>query len=338
MCSFATVTAAASIGALSLPLAISPPSAPPPPVSTAHPVNSAADVRLAAATVPIGAIPAAFIRNQLTFCSLICPSVVQLATTVPVGAAQAPLAFVDGLQSGSLLAAIGAAAQSVTGPADVATTGIITPDVFIVVPKAIGTTLPIVIVGAFNVGEAVLSPGDLGPAIETARMRILEALNTPASLPPTELPSGAQGFVEVATVSAVNVADAVAFRAGELLISGAVHTANVTATELANTGNVGSALGAGSAAANVVVNQARGIITNAVDTAVTNVRGSLHQPQTLAATSTTMGVTPKVVNAAPAKPSGAGTGPVANAVKSATHNLRSAFHGIAKGNTAKHRA
>jgi hypothetical protein len=316
--SLVTLGAAASVAALAITPLASPPEA-----------RAGAP---AAAAVPLGAIPAAFIRNQLVFCGLICPSIVQLVATVPLGAAQAPVAFVGGLQSGSLLRAIGAAAESVTGPADVATTGIITPDVFIVVPKAIGTTLPIVVVQAFNVGEAVLRPGELLPAIETARERILEALNTPASSPPDELPSGAQGVVEVATVAGVNVFDAVAFRAGELLLAGVVHTANVAATELANTGNVGDALGAGAAAATTVIQQAGGIVTDAVDTAVTDIRASLHQPQTLAARTTARAVTPMVVKPrvkpSTTKPGEAGSRPVAAAVKSVARHLGDAVHHI----------
>jgi hypothetical protein len=318
--SLVTLGAAASVAALAV-----------------TPLASAPEARAAApsaAAVPVGAIPAAFIRNQLTFCGLICPSIVQLVTTVPVGVAQAPVAFVGGLQTGSLLRAIGAAAESVTNPADVATTGIITPDVFIVVPKAIGTTLPIVVVQAFNVGEALVRPGELLPTIETARERILEALNTPASSPPTDLPSGAQGVVEVATVAGVNVFDAVAFRAGELLLAGVVHTANVTATELANTGDVGSALGAGAAAANIVVGQARTIVTDAVDTAASDIRASLHQPQVLAGRSAvrvgTPGVVvrPRVAKPSSAKPEPGRARPVAGAVKSVARHLSDAVHHV----------
>jgi hypothetical protein len=226
-------------------------------------------------SVPLGALPAAFLRNQLTFCSLICPSIVQLATTVPVGAAVAPVSFVEALQTGSLLRAVGAAAESVTAPADVATTGIITPDVFIVVPKAVGNTLQVSVVAAINVGESVLQPGQLPAAIETARAKILEALNTPATDPPSPVPTGAQGLLENVAVASVSVPVAVAFQAGELLLEGAVHTANVTATELADTGDVGSSLRAGGAAARASLHQAGGIVADAVHTAVTNIRGAL---------------------------------------------------------------
>lgn len=318
MSSFATITAAASIGAL----AVAPLVTPPPSVSAA---TQSADVRLAADSVPLGAIPAAFIRNQLTFCGLICPSIVQLATTVPVGAAEAPLAFVGGLQSGSLLRAIGSAAESVTSPADTATNGIISPDVFVVVPKAIGTTLPIVVVSAFHVGEALARPGQLLPTIDASRANILNALDTPAGLPPTALPSGASGLVEVATVAGVNVFDAVAFRAGELLLADAVHTANVTATHLANTGELGSSIRAGATTTNAEIAQARGIVTDAVANAASDVRVSLHPPRSLTASSTSR--------------TSSAASPRSGAVKSPAHALRSALHGMAKASPeGRHRA
>ena len=293
MNSLTTIGVAASIGALGL-TGAPPPAAPPAPATTA--------VRLAAASVPLGAIPAAFLRNQATFCQLICPSIGQLVTTVPLGAVEAPVSFLTALQSGSLLQAIGAAAESVTAPADVATTGIITPDVFIVVPKSVGKTLQVTVVQAINVGAALLQPGELIPAIETAREKILEALQQPATFPPSDLPTGAQGLVENVAVAAVSIPVAVAFQAGELLLEGAVHTANVTATTLADTGNVGAALSAGGAAASAVIGQAGGIVTDAVQTALTNITGSLHQPgptTTAAATTTvTKAVTPAATTAA----------------------------------------
>jgi hypothetical protein len=319
--SFMTIGVAASIGALAIT-----PSAPP----SEQPTGRAApDVRLAADSVPLGAIPAAFLRNQLTFCGLICPSIVALVTTVPIGVAEAPVSFLATRPSGSLLKAIGAAAESVTSPADIATTGIITPDVFIVVPKALGTTLDVTVVQAINVAESVVRPGQLVPAIETAREKILEALNQPATFPPSTLPSGANGVLENVAVAAVNIPVAIAFQAGELLLAGAVHTANVTATELADTGNPGEALAAGGVAATHVLNQAGGIVADAVHTAVDDIGGSLHQPASTAVTAS-----PKVATPQPAKPSKAtndGKSPAVNAVSATTQKLSHAFRSLTKG-------
>ncbi|WP_319448472.1 MULTISPECIES: hypothetical protein [unclassified Mycobacterium] len=309
MNSLMTVGVAASIGALAIT-----PSAPPPERPAAP------DVRLAADSVPLGAIPAAFLRNQLTFCGLICPSIVQLVTTVPIGAAEAPLRFLAALPSGSLLKAVGAAAESVTSPADIATTGIITPDVFIVVPKAVGKTLQVTVVQAINVGESFLRPGQLPGAVQTAREKILEALNQPATDPPSNLPTGAQGVLEDVAVAGVSIPVAVAFQAGEFLLEGGVHTANVTATELADTGNPGVALAAGGAAAAASLKTASGFVTAAVNTAVKDIRGSVHQPSPLA-----------VARKAPA----AGKKPATQ--QPATQKLSHALRSLANGSTGAHR-
>jgi hypothetical protein len=319
MNSLMTIGVAAGIGALAIT-----PSAPP---SDRPAVPADPQVRLAADSVPLGAIPAAFLRNQLTFCGLICPSIVQLVTTVPIGAAEAPLNFLGTLPSGSLLKAIGAAAESVTSPADIATAGIITPDVFIVVPKALGTTLDVTVVQAINVAESVVQPGQLVPAIETAREKILEALNQPATNPPSNLPTGAQGVLENVAVGAVNIPVAIAFQAGELLLAGVVHTANVTATELADTGNPGEALAAGGTAATAVIGQAGGIVKDAVDTAVTNIRGSLHQPASSAVTADPAVPQPVKTH----KATNAGQSPTVKAVSAAPQKLSHALSGLAKG-------
>jgi hypothetical protein len=317
MNSLMTVGVAAGIGALAIT-----PSAPPPERAAAP------DVRLAADSVPLGAIPAAFLRNQLTFCGLICPSIAALVTTVPIGAAEAPVRFLAALPSGSLLKAIGAAAESVTSPADIATTGIITPDVFIVVPKALGTTLDITVVQAINVAESVVRPGELVPAVETAREKILEALNQPATFPPSTLPSGANGLLENVAVAAVNVPVAIAFQAGELLLAGAVHTANVTATELADTGNPGQALAAGGAAATHVLNQAGGIVADAVHTAVDDIRGSVNKPASAAVQASPKVTVPQPVKTR--KAANAGKSPTVNPVSAATQKLSHAFRSLAK--------
>ena len=57
--------------------------APPPAVSAPAPV--VAEYRLAADPVPIGGLVTSFLGNQLIYCSIICPDVVKLAATVPVG-------------------------------------------------------------------------------------------------------------------------------------------------------------------------------------------------------------------------------------------------------------
>jgi hypothetical protein len=258
------------------------PMAPPP--DTHVPPTVARDVRLTA-TPALGAIPLAFIRNQFQYCSLICPHAVEGAITVPLAAAQAPATFLGALTStGSPLQAFGAAAASVTGPANAAITPLINNDVFLVVPKAFHA-LDVAVVEAINVGAAALTPGEFLQAVQTGRANILNALNQPVGTPTT--PTGASNIVQVVAVEAINVTTAVAFQAGELLLSGAVQIADASAQELANSGDPAAALTAGAAEARQVAATASAPVVSAVNTAVTNVRNSLHDPFPAAAKATT---------------------------------------------------
>jgi hypothetical protein len=250
--------------------------APSPPPPQPHPAPTVTrDVRLTAAPA-LGAIPLAFIRNQFQYCSLICPFAVQAAITVPIAAAQAPVALLGSLAStGSPLKALGAALASVTGPANAAATPLFNNDVFLVVPKAFHA-LDVAVVEAFNVGAAVFMPGELLQAIQNGRTNILDALNQPVGPPTT--PTGASNILQVAAVEAVNVTTAVAFQAGELLLLGVIQTADAAARELARSGDPVAALAAGAAQAGKVINQAGGIVAAAVNTAVTNIHNSLNDP------------------------------------------------------------
>lgn len=240
-----------------------------------------------------GAIPLAFIRNQFQYCSLICPFAVQGAITVPVAAAQAPVTFLGSLAStGSPLMAIGAAAASVTGPTNDAVTPLINNDVFLVVPKAFHA-LDVAVVEAINVGAAALTPGEFLQVVQNARANILNALNQPVGTPTT--PTGASNIVQVVAVEAINVTTAVAFQAGELLLSGAVQIADASAQELAKTGNPASALAAGATEARQVAATASAPVASAVNTAVTNIRNSLADPFPTVSTTTVKTAEPKEV-------------------------------------------
>jgi hypothetical protein len=269
-----------------------------PPESTAAP-SASHDVRLTASPA-LGAIPAAFIRNQFEYCSLICPYAVQGAITVPIAAVQAPATFFGSLAStGTPLKAIGAALASVTGPANAAATPLFNNDVFLVVPKAFHA-LDVAIVEAFNVGAAVLTPGELLQTVQNARTNILGALDQPVGPPTT--PTGARNILQVVTVEAVNVVTAVAFQAGELLLLGVIQTADAVAQELAQSSDPGAALSAGAAQAGKVVNQSAGIVTSAVDTAVTNIRNSLNDPFPSPPQPEVTSTAAAVVNDKPVKP------------------------------------
>ncbi len=261
----ACLTAAAALTAAVL---VSPPQPQPPP-TVAH------EVQLAAAPA-LGAIPLAFIRNQFQYCSLICPHAVRGAITVPIGGVQAPAAFLNSLAStGSLFKAIGAAAASVTGPANAAVTPLINNDVFLVVPKAFHA-LDVAVVEAINVGAAVLTPGQLLQVVQNGRTNILAALDQPVGPPTT--PTGATNILQVVAVEVINVVTAVAFQAGELLLAGVVQTADAIAQELARSGDLRAALAAGADQATQTLATAGGIVADAVDTALTNVRDSLADP------------------------------------------------------------
>ena len=265
---FLSSSAATAIVALSIaPLA--------PPAEARIATVTAPDIELAAA--PIGAIPLAFLRNQLTFCGLICPFIVQGAVTVPIGAVEAPAIFLQTLlQTGDLAGSLGAAASAVTMPAEAAAEGIIGNDLNLVLPKA-QNTLEVAVVQAMDVLSGQTTPG-------AARDTILQALNQPPGMP--TVPVGAHGILQVVTVEAINVASAVAFQAGETLLLGVVQSANAAATTLATTGSVRAAMMAGMASAHATLNLARNQVTTAVNTAITNIRATAGHPVSLAAKST----------------------------------------------------
>jgi hypothetical protein len=242
------------------------------PPGEAHiPTVTAPDIELAAA--PIGAIPLAFLRNQLTFCSLICPFIVQGAVTVPIGVAEAPAAFLQSLlQTGNFVGAVGAGASAVTIPADAAAEGIIGNDLNLVLPKA-QNTLEVAVVQLMDVLSGQTTPG-------AARSSILQALNQPPGMP--TIPVGAHGLLQVAAVEAINVTSAVAFQAFETVLLGVVQSANATATTLASTHSVPAAIMAGMDSARTTLNTARTQVTTAVNTAITNIRAAAGQPVSVA--------------------------------------------------------
>jgi hypothetical protein len=83
----------------------------------------------------------------------------------------------------------------------------------------------------------------------------------------------------------------VAFQAGELLLSGAVQVADASAQELARSGDPAAALAAGAAQTRQVLATAGAPVLSAVNTAVTNIRNSLHDPFPSTAKTTAPSVT-----------------------------------------------
>jgi hypothetical protein len=237
------------------------------------PPTVAQDVRLSAATVPPGGLITSFLNNQLTYCALICPLLVQTAVTPFVATLQSPGTFLTALQAGDLLKAIGAAAASVTGPTNAAAQQAILVDGSIPAARALNS-LEVAVVGLLNVIPAAANglPG-IASALEAARQDTFDALNLPVvpNQPSTVMP---HGVAQVAVVSALNVVGAVIFPAFNHILSGAFQVPDAVAQELAATGDPIRALAAGVNAATAAVSAAGADIAAAVDKAVTDIRAA----------------------------------------------------------------
>ena len=256
------------------------PLAPPPQVLS--PPVAAYDVRLAAAAVPPGGLVTSFLRNQLIYCSIICPFFVQGAVTVPTATLQIPGTFVTALQSGDLLKAIGAAAASVTGAADAAATGAIVSDGTIVAPRALNA-FEVGVVGLLNIVPA--AAGGLPAvvtAIDTARQDTFTALNRPvvANPTPTVVP---HGVVQVGVVEAINVGAAVIFPALNDILLGGFQTVDAAAQTLARTGDPAMAVAASATTATGALTEAGSVVADSVVTAVSNIRTEIDQSRPRAA-------------------------------------------------------
>ena len=162
-----------------------------PAIHAQSPPSVSHDVRLTAAEVPPGGLITSFLGNQVIYCSIICPLLIQTGVTPVVTTLQTPVTFVTALQqSGDLLKAIGATAASVTGPTNVAATAAIVADGTLVAPRALNA-FEVGVVGLLNVVPAAAGglPG-IATAIQTARQDTFDALNAPivANPEPTVMP------------------------------------------------------------------------------------------------------------------------------------------------------
>jgi hypothetical protein len=240
------------------------------------PPTVAQDVRLAAATVPPGGLVTSFLGNQLIYCSLICPLLVQTAVTPVVTTLQTPGTFLTALQSGNLLKAIGVTAASVTGPTNVAAQQAILVDGSIPAKRALNA-FEVGVVGLLNVVPAAAGglPG-IAAALQTARQDTFTALNLPvvANPTPTVMP---RGVVQVVVVSALNVVGAVIFPGFNHILSGAFQVPDAVAQELAASGDPVRAVAAGVNAATAAVTAAGAVIADSVVTAVSDIRAATGQ-------------------------------------------------------------
>jgi hypothetical protein len=261
-----TATAIAVVGIVGMA------AAPPAPVTHSQsPPTVAQNVRLTAATVPPGGLITSFLGNQLIYCSLICPLLVQTAVTPVVTTLQTPGTFLIALQSGDLLKAIGATAASVTGPTNAAAEEAIVTDGSIPAKRALNA-FEVGVVGLLNVVPAAAGglPG-IAAAIEAFRQDTFTALNLPVvpNPAPTVMP---QGVVQVAVVGALNAVGAVIFPGFNHILSAAFETPDAVAQELAATGDPVRAVAAGVNTAAGEVTAAVTDIADSVATAISDIR------------------------------------------------------------------
>jgi hypothetical protein len=305
------------------------------------PPTVAQNVRLTAATVPPGGLLTSFLGNQVIYCSIICPLLVQTAVTPAVTSLQIPGTFLTALQSGDLFKAIGVAAASVTGPTNAAAEAAIVADGSIPAKRALNA-FEVGVVGLLNIVPAAAGglPG-IATAIQTFRQDTFTALNLPI-MPnpmPTVMP---HGVLQVAVVGGLNVVGAVIFPGFNHILSGAFETPDAVAQELAATGNPVRAVAAGVNTAAGEVTAAVTDIANSVVTAVNSIRaasgqsllvnrGTQPQNSATAATATTTATTvparakvgpPRPLVATTTKPVVTPTTKHANAALGTSHPLR----------------
>lgn len=240
----------------------------PPPAIVSHAVE------LSAVSVPSGGLITSFLGNQVLYCSLICTSAIQGVVAVSGVALATPATFVTGLQqSGNLLKAIGLSAASVTGAAQTAAADVIFKDGMEVAPRALNA-FEVGVVGLMNIVPAAAHGlPSLLAAIQTARSDTYTALNRPIvpNPEPTVMP---RGVLQVAVIGAINVVAAVIFPAFNDVLLGAFQVPNAVAQTLASTGDPVKAVAAGLSTAATVAGNAGRVITDAVVTAIDDVRAA----------------------------------------------------------------
>ena len=247
-----------------------------PPTPAQSPPAVSHDVRLAVDEVPPGGLVTSFLGNQVIYCSIICPLLIQTGVTAAVTTLATPSTFVTALQSGDLLKAIGVTAASVTGPTNAAATASIVADGTLVAPRALNA-FEVGVVGLLNVVPAAAGglPGVVS-AIQDARQDTFTALNAPIvpNPTPTVMP---RGVVQVAVVGAINVGAAVIFPAFNEVLNAVFEVPDAAAQELAVTGDPIRAAAAGATTATGSVTEAVSVVADSVVTAVSDVRTAAGQ-------------------------------------------------------------
>ncbi|WP_164478755.1 hypothetical protein [Mycolicibacterium stellerae] len=293
----------------------------------AEPLTSAArDVRLAATEVPPGGLLTSFLGNQVSYCSAICPPLINTGVTAVVTTLQSPLAFVAAVQSNDIVKAIGITAASVTGPTNAALGEAIDADTTVAVPKA-SNAFEVAVISLLDIVPAAAGglPA-IGDAIAAAREETFEALNLPIPVTgPTVTPNG---VVQVATLGAIRVGEAVVFPAFNEALQATVGVPDAAAQELAVSGDPARAAVAGADAAVGSASAAVNVVARSVVTAADDIRNAIRVTQKSSATTTSanLGVKPsrKVVTAGRHTDAEPGSRPlrnVASTVRQAARNV-----------------
>ncbi|KRE29492.1 hypothetical protein ASG82_25920 [Mycobacterium sp. Soil538] len=248
-----------------------------PPVSAApSPRPVTREVALTAAAVPPGGLLASLLINQVHYCAIICPLVVDTAVTAGVTTVRVPATFLTALRSGDLLQAVGAAAASVTGPTNEAAQAAILADGSRVAPRAFNA-LEVAVVGLLDILPATASgvPGIID-ALRTAREDTFTALNAPivANPVPTAHPDG---VLQVVVVESLNVVGAVIFPAFNHVLSAVFDAPDAFARELAVSGNLGLAAAAGVRTAAGHVHAAVSVVGQTVHTGLQHVATAIEE-------------------------------------------------------------
>ena len=257
------------------------PLAPPPQVLS--PPVAAHDVRLAAAAVSPGGLVTSFLRNQLIYCSIICP----FFRAGRGDGARCHPADTGHIRHGPAIRrpAQGDRRRRRVGDRsrgrrrhgchrqrrhDCGTQGAER-----VRGRRGGRLLNIVPAAAGGLPAVVT-------AIDTARQDTFTALNRPvvANPTPTVVP---HGVVQVGVVEAINVGAAVIFPALNDILLGGFQTVDAAAQTLARTGDPAMAVAASATTATGALTEAGSVVADSVVTAVSNIRREIDQSRPRAA-------------------------------------------------------
>ena len=163
-----------------------------------------------------------------------------------------------------------------TGPTNTALAEAIVADTTVAVPKA-SNAFEVGVIGLLNIVPAASGglPG-IAAAIQTARQDTFEALNLPIPVTgPTVVPNG---VVQVATLGAIRVGEAIIFPAFNEVLQATVGVPNAAAQELAATGDPARAVAAGAREAVGTVSAAANVVAESVATAARDIRNAAGEP------------------------------------------------------------